>query len=65
MKIEEKACKEKNFEISRFKRVQKGKKLKNSSVPQVNDEAWLSMIEWEYEGCMRVKLMKYIKIYKL
>ena len=62
LKIEEKACKEKkDFEISRFKRVQKGKNLKNSSVPQVNDEAWLSMIEWEYESCMRVKFNEVYK----
>ena len=62
LKIEEKACKEKkDFEISRFKRVQKGKNLKNSSVPQVTDEALLSMIEWEYESCMRVKFHEVYK----
>ena len=52
--IKEQACKEiKEFEISRFERVHKGKNLKSSSVPQVNDEAWLSMIELKYENCMR------------
>jgi len=62
LKIEEKACKEKkDFEISSFKRVQKGKNLKNSSVPQVTDEALLSMIEWEYESCMRVKFNEVYK----
>ena len=52
--IKAKACKEtKEFEISRYERVHKGKNLKNSSVPQVNEEAWLSMIEFKYENCMR------------
>ena len=53
-KIKKKACKEtKEFEISRFERVHKGKNLKNSSVPKVNDEARLSMIELRYDNCMR------------
>ena len=53
-KIKEKACKEtKEFEISRFERVHKGKNLKNSSVPQLSDKGRLSIIEWKYESCMR------------
>ena len=53
-KIKEKACKEtKEFEISRFERVHKGKNLKNSSVPQLSDKVRLSMIELKYESCMR------------
>ena len=52
--IKDKACKEtKEFEISRFERVHKGKNLKNSSVPQLSDKGRLSMIEWKYESCMR------------
>ena len=53
-KIKEKACKEtKEFEISRFERVHKGKNLKNSSVPQLSDKFHLKLIELKYESCMR------------
>ena len=57
LQMEQKTCKQnKEFQISRFERVYKGKNKKNSSVPQITDEARLEMIEREYDSCIRLSV---------